>query len=136
MIVSLITKLLGGTLLDKLIGAYVQIRKADAEGDAIAAETLVKSLEVEVESQRIAREIRLSTSGFWEMRLITFLIAAPLALHQLIVVYDTLDTSIALAIPKLPPPFDEYQGAILMSFFGLQVGNKLLDTAAYVLRKR
>jgi hypothetical protein len=53
------------------------------------------------------------------MRLITAVIAGCFALHLVLV---TLDTCFALGwrIAKFPAPFDEWEGTILLSFFGVQ----------------
>lgn len=79
--------------------------------------------------RQTAKEIRLATASFWEMRLITFLIAATFTLHLILV---GLDTCFALGwkIAKFPAPFDEWQGLILLSFFGVQVVGQGIRTVA------
>lgn len=66
-----------------------------------------------------AKEIRLATAGFWEMRLMTFLIALPFVVHVNLVGLDTNFLGGSLRVPKFPAPFDEWEGAILLSFFGV-----------------
>jgi hypothetical protein len=127
-------------LLSPILGTVEKIydRKltAETESKKLAADLAVKQMEGDQAARLNAKEIRLATAGFWEMRLLTFVIAAPLALHQALVVYDTMNTSVNLAIPALPAPFNKYQGTILLSFFGLQIGNKVFDTAAYIFGRR
>lgn len=82
-----------------------------------------------------AKEIRLATASFWEMRLITFLIAACFVSHLILV---TLDTNFAFGwrIAKFPSPFDEWEGLILLSFFGVQViGTGVRTVAATAIVK-
>jgi hypothetical protein len=75
---------------------------------------------------------RNQTSGFWEMRLLTFIIGGCFTLHLLAV---TLDTIFALGwrIAKYPAPFDQYEGSILLSFFGLMAGVTTVSAVARTL---
>jgi hypothetical protein len=75
---------------------------------------------------------RSQTSGFWEMRLLTFIIGGCFTLHLLAV---TLDTIFALGwkIAKYPAPFDQYEGSILLSFFGLMAGVTTVSAVARTL---
>lgn len=75
-------------------------------------------------------QVRLATAGFWEMRLITFLIAVPFVLHLWLVAYDTLTTGTSWEIADwnveaFPAPFNEWEGAILLSFFGIYAAGKV-----------
>lgn len=88
-----------------------------------------------VESERIQAEwakakldamlqVRLATAGFWEMRLITFLIAVPFVFHLWTVWLDT-QFQFGWKIAAFPSPFNEWQGAILLSFFGIYAAGKV-----------
>jgi hypothetical protein len=88
-----------------------------------------------VESERIEAEwakakldailqVRLATAGFWEMRLITFLIAVPFVFHLWTVWLDT-QFQFGWKIAAFPSPFNEWQGAILLSFFGIYAAGKV-----------
>lgn len=103
-------------------------------GDALKvfAEIYAKNKDSKVESERIEAEwakakldamlqVRLATAGFWEMRLITALIAGCFTLHLVLVTLDTC-FQFSWSIPAFPQPFAEWEGAILLSFFGLQAG--------------
>lgn len=72
--------------------------------------------------RQASKEIRLATAGFWEMRVMTFLIAFPFVVHVNLVGLDTNFLSGTLRVPKFPAPFDEWEGAILLSFFGVAAG--------------
>lgn len=127
---------LTGNVFNKLVSVYEAKLNADNDAKKLAADLAEKQIVADMEARTNAKEIRLATSGFWEMRLITFLIAAPFVAHLWAVTYDTLDTSVYLGIPALPKPFSDYQGAILLSFFGVQVASKGLDVLAYIFGRR
>jgi len=84
------------------------------------------------------RDVRLATAGFWEQRLLAFLIALPFVIHVQLVGLDTNFLGGTLAVPKFPAPFDEWEGAILLSFFGISAGAGVAKAviAAGVLRGR
>lgn len=109
---------LTGNGLSRLVDAYAAKKDSALERDRLEADVIKARIEAEVEGRRNATEIRKGTAGFWEMRLISFVIAAPFALHAAAV---GLDTTFGLGwqIAAYPPPFDEWEGAILLSFFGV-----------------
>lgn len=86
-----------------------------------ATQIALKQIDVELEARAAARDIRLATAGFWEMRLITALIAGCFTLHLCAVTLDTV-FALGIKINKFPAPFDQWEGAILLSFFGVQAG--------------
>ncbi|MGX9389644.1 hypothetical protein ACWX0O_01845 [Nitrobacteraceae bacterium UC4449_H16] len=65
-----------------------------------------------------------ATSGFLEMRVITFIIAGVYTLHLVLVGLDTMFgwTWNGSPVNAFPPPFNEWEGSILLSFFGLTAG--------------
>lgn len=69
-------------------------------------------------------QVRLATAGFWEMRLITFLIAVPFVFHLWTVWLDT-QFRFGWKVAAFPSPFNEWQGAILLSFFGIYAAGKV-----------
>lgn len=69
-------------------------------------------------------QVRLATAGFWEMRLITFLIAVPFVFHLWTVWLDT-QFRFGWQVAAFPSPFNEWQGAILLSFFGIYAAGKV-----------
>lgn len=101
----------------------------------IIADVHVKELEAEMEQRWQAAEIRRETAGFWEMRALTFLIAAPFALHAGAVGLDTT-FRFGWGVPAYPPPFDEWEGRILLSFFGVQVVSGGIMAIAGAIRRR
>ena len=120
---------------EQLRQARLDSLNAQNNEQRIIADLRVKELEFQQEAARNALEVRRETAGFWEMRLITFVIAGCFAFHLLLV---TLDTCFRLGwgIPAYPEPFDQWQGAILLSFFGVQVVGQGITAIAGAIRGR
>jgi len=91
-----------------------------ASGD-MQTKVALAQIEAEVQARQVSRDIRNATSGFWEMRLISFLIASCFTLHLVAVSLDTV-FKLGWAVSKFPAPFADWEGAILLSFFGVQGG--------------
>lgn len=106
-------------LFKPLLEAYKTKKQAENDYNRLAAEVTLKQIDRDIEARRGIKEIRLATAGFWEMRVLTAFIAAPFAVHAAAVGLDTT-FGFGWAIASYPAPFDEWQGAILLSFFGLQ----------------
>jgi len=130
-----IVRWITGDLVGQLTKAYETKLRADTDERRIIADVAIRELESKLEAHREAAEIRRATAGFWEMRLITFLIASCFTLHLVLV---TLDTCFRLGwrIPAFPHPFDEWQGAILLSFFGIQAASQGISAIAAAIRSR
>jgi hypothetical protein len=113
-----ILNLLSGGLLDKVIGAWQtrEARKLEALNDEQR-----RAYDERQAIRRDVHEIRMATANFWEMRLITFLIALPFVIHLWVVGLDTIWPQ-PWNVNPFPAPFDEWEGAILLSFFGIAGG--------------
>lgn len=110
--VSWIMTLSGSSILNDVIAGLT------TTGD-VNAKVAIEQIRAEVAARQQVATIRQATAGYWEMRLITFLIAGCFTLHLCAVTFDTLFRA-GLAIPKYPAPFDEWEGTILCSFFAVQ----------------
>lgn len=132
---SALIRLITGDLLGKLADAYQAKLKAETETGKLVADVAIKDIERQIADKAAAKEIRLATAGFWEMRLLTFLIAAPFVVHLNLVALDTC-FRLGWAIPKFPDPFPAYQGAILLSFFGVHVVGQGITALASAIRGR
>lgn len=134
---TFLLKLLGGSMLGEIRGLLADSRNSSVDSERIAAEVAIRRIDAETAARQNAREIRLATAGHWEMRLITALIAGTATLHYVLVGLDTC-FRLGWRIPAFPPPFDQWQGAILLSFFGVQAVSKGVSSiaAAVVLRRR
>lgn len=121
--------------IDALTETYLKHKDSAVESERVKADVAKRRLDNELDAQRGARQVRLATSGMWEMRLLTFLIAAPFVLHSGAVGLDTT-FSFGWGIPAYPSPFDEWEGAILLSFFGLYAGVGGLKVIASAIATR
>lgn len=126
---------LTGSGLKALAEIYSKGKDSQVESERIAADYAKAKLDAMIAAQRQATEVRLATAGFWEMRLITAIIAGCFTLHLLLV---SLDTCFALGwrVAAFPPPFDEWEGRVLLSFFALQAGLKGIDAIAGAIGRR
>lgn len=124
-----------GDLVGQLTKAYAVKKQADTAEQKLIADAAIKDIEAKMEARRHAAEIRLETAGFWEMRLVTFVIAGCFSFHLLLVTIDTC-FRLGWSIPAFPTPFDEWQGAILLSFFGVQVAGQGITAVASAIRGR
>lgn len=106
-----------GGMLDKLLGF---VARRESERLAAMNSEQQRVHEDRLAARQAAKEIRMATADFWEMRLMTFLIAAPFVAHLWLVGIDTMWPQ-PWNVEKWPPPFDEWEGAILLSFFGVSV---------------
>ena len=77
---------------------------------------------------------RQSTSGFLEMRILTFLIALPFVVHVNLVGLDTC-FKLGWKVNAFPAPFDQWEGSILLSFFGLTAGLLSIKAVTSVFRR-
>jgi len=132
---SALVRWITGDLVGQLTRAYESKLKADTDERRIIADVAIRDLEARLAAHREATEIRRATAGFWEMRVITCVIAACFTLHLVLV---TMDTCFRLGwrIPAFPSPFDEWQGAILLSFFGIQAASQGISAIAAAIRSR
>lgn len=124
-----------GDLVGQLTKAYEIKKQAETAEDKLVADAVIKDIEARMAAKAQATEIRLATAGFWEMRVLTFLIAAPFALHAAAVGIDTT-FSFGWRIAAYPQPFNEWEGAILLSFFGVQVAGQGISAIASAIRGR
>lgn len=128
--------LLGGkSPLDALTDAYGKYKDSAVKSDQLKADVIEKRIDAHIESEKRMNEVRLATAGFWEMRLFTVLIAFPFVLHANAVGLDTT-FELGWGIPAFPSPFDEWEGVILLSFFGVYAGTKAVTALAGAFASR
>lgn len=123
-------------LAGALTKAYEAKLTAQTSEQAKVAETVIADINRQIEAQRASNEVRLATAGYWEMRLATAVIAWTVAAHFALVGIDTMRTDIHWGIPPLPKPMDEWEGAIVLSLFGLQVANKGIGALVSAIRRK
>lgn len=116
-------KFLSTGILEKLLGAWAH--KQDVQAQIIKA-----GIEGELKAREVSRDVRLATAGFWEMRLATAIIAFCFILHLVLITIDTVTTGTRFEIagwnvPAFPEPINEWEGAIILSFFGLYAASRI-----------
>lgn len=126
---------LTGDFVSALTRAYELKLKAENDQQRLIADAAIADINRQIEQARNAKDVRLVSAVFWEMRLVTAVIAGCFALHLALV---TLDTCFAFGwrIAKFPAPFDEWQGMILLSFFGIQAFGGGVNAIANAIRGR
>ena len=135
MIPQLLASLIGGPIVKALIEGYRAKLDAANTSERIAADLAIKDIEAGIAARAHAKEIRMATAGFWEMRLLTFAIALPFVSHLWAVWLDT-QFRFGWGIPKFPPPFDEWEGAILLSFFGIYTLGRTVQSMGTAIAMR
>lgn len=132
---TFIVRWITGSLVGQLTDAYKAKLAAGNETERVVADVAIKDIERQMADRQAAKEIRLQTSGFWEMRLITAIIAGGAATHFALVTLDTC-FDFAWSVAAYPKPFDEWEGAILLSFFGVQAISQGIGGIASAIRGR
>lgn len=132
---SAILKWLTGDVLGKLTDAYIKAKDSAVESERVKADIIKKQIDAEIAARQASLEVRLATAGFWEMRLITFIIAACFTLHLVLVTLDTC-FKLGMAVPAFPAPFDQWEGTILLSFFGIYTVGKGVNALASAISSR
>ena len=127
MLLSLFWKLagfLGGSTFDKLLGGLADLLQRRASDDlarfqtGVAAdkEIALKRVEADIEARKLQAQIVEADRGWWVTSWIRPLIVYPCVLHFGAIVLDST-FRLGWAIAKLPPPYDGYEQAIILSFF-------------------
>jgi hypothetical protein len=136
--IGMVSRWLVGGGLRALTGELMRARNemasaATAQARA-AAEVRVKEIEADLAHRRAIAEVRTATSGQWEMRVLVLVAGLPPALHFGAVCLDSAlpDLFPGWTVHALPTPMNEWQGAIILSLFGLSA----VKIAAATLRRR
>ena len=123
--------LLGGGAFRALTGqlqqAFAAYEAAQTDATRQAAQVEIQRLQGLIAMQQQAANIRLATAGQWEMRLLVFLAGIGPVLHYLAVC--TVSTWPGYfkgwTVLALPAPMDQWEGYVILSFFGLGAINKI-----------
>lgn len=110
-----------GALTRELGAARADLSNAATAQAREAARVRVAELEADLAHRRAIAEVRIATAGQWEMRVLVLAGGLPPALHFGAVCLDSAlpDLFPGWTVHALPSPMDEWQGAILLSLFGL-----------------
>ncbi|WP_342643434.1 hypothetical protein [Rhodoligotrophos ferricapiens] len=126
---------LSGGVLDRVLAYFERQATTEVESERVRAAVISEYIKAELEARKAASQIRLATNGYWEMRFITAIIAGCFTLHLVMV---TLDTCFKLGwrVFAFPEPFNEWQGAIILSFFGIYTVGKGISAIAGAIALR
>lgn len=116
--------LLGGATFDRLLGGIADVLRKRADDElarfqtGVAADTQIALARVnaQLEARRLQSEIIQADRGWWVTSWIRPLIVYPCVLHFGAIVLDST-FGFGWGIARLPPPYDGYEQAIILSFF-------------------
>ncbi len=116
--------LLGVGTFDKLLGGIAEVLRKRADDElarfqtGVAADTqiAIAQVQAQIEARKLQTEIIQADRGWWVTSWIRPLIVYPCVLHFGAIVLDST-FGFGWGIAKLPPPYDGYEQAIILSFF-------------------
>ena len=127
MLTSILLKLVGlfgGGMFDTLIGRVADYLRQKASDDLARFQTGVQAdtqialsqVNAQIEARKLQAQIMEADRGWWVTSWIRPLIVYPCVLHFGAIVLDST-FAFGWGIAKLPPPYDSYEQAIILSFF-------------------
>ena len=127
MLTSILLKLagwFGGGVFDTLIGRVADYFRQKASDDlarfqtGVQADTQIALAQVnaQIETRKLQAQIMEADRGWWVTSWIRPLIVYPCVLHFGAIVLDST-FMFGWGVAKLPPPYDGYEQAIILSFF-------------------
>jgi hypothetical protein len=116
--------LLGGATFDALLGRLAEYLRARANDDLARYQTGVQAdtqiaiahVNAQIEARKVQAQLIQADRGWWVTAFIRPLIVYPCVLHFGAIVIDSTFL-LGWGIAKLPPPYDGYEQAIILSFF-------------------
>lgn len=125
---SWVLKWLTGGFLDKLLVVYSKRQDTNA---LIAVETI----KAEIETRKLQKEIIIVESGWAVTRWMRPFVFYPLALHLGLVAADSI-FHFSWDVSALPAPMDQWQGAIILSFFLVRPIEKATNILTEYFRRK
>jgi hypothetical protein len=127
MLAQLVFKLLGlfgGGVFDTLINRVADLLRQKASDDlarfqaGVAADSQIAlaQLNAQIETRKLQAQIMQADRGWWVTAWIRPLIVYPCVVHFGAIVLDSTFL-FGWGIARLPPPYDSYEQAIILSFF-------------------
>lgn len=99
------------------IGKFLDYRTQRA---IVEGQVMRESIKADIELNRIKKEMHVINQGWWATRWIVPGFAYPLIVWWGAVILDSLYQFPNWNVAALPPPLDEWAGAIIMSFFAVR----------------
>jgi hypothetical protein len=115
---------IGGATFDALLGRLAEYLRARANDDLARYQTGVQAdtqiaiahVNAQIEARKVQAQLIQADRGWWVTAFIRPLIVYPCVLHFGAIVIDSTFL-LGWGIAKLPPPYDGYEQAIILSFF-------------------
>ena len=107
---------LGGGVLDKVLAHLSARAAAEGEAERLRSEAAIEAVRAEVDRRRAQRDVLIAEQGSWLTRLPRPLFAIPLGIWWAAVIADSL-MHFSWNVAALPPPLDEWAGAIITALF-------------------
>lgn len=119
-----IAGLFGGGTVDALLGRLSDYLRAKANDDLARYQTGVQAdtqialarINAEIETRKLQTQLVQADRGWWVTAWVRPLIVYPCVAHFGAIVLDST-FGFGWGIAKLPPPYDGYEQAIILSFF-------------------
>lgn len=126
---------LSGGAFDKIVTAVVGIVNKKTEAQIVAMgvgkDALASALQANIELNKQ----KIEQTGWWGAKLIILIAGVPSAVHFGAVMLDST-FRFGWGIPKVPPPYDSYEWAIVQSFFLVMPAMTLVGGFVQWLTKR
>ncbi len=107
---------LGSAVLQPVLGFLASRAAVEVDGFKTAAGLDTDAYKAALAAQVELARLRAAASGWWGARLIVMVAGGSAALHFAAVMLDST-FRFGWGVPKVPPPYDGYEWAIVQSFF-------------------
>lgn len=114
MMMSVLNWLSGG-VIERFLGFMERTEKARLDS---MSEERRQAYEDARDRRATAKEVRLATAGFWEMRVLTAAVLFMFVSHLGLIWFDTMWPQ-PWEVAKFPEPISEYEWQIILSLFGI-----------------
>jgi hypothetical protein len=114
----LLSLIFGAGIPDQLRRAYEARLAAENDAERLA-------IDAQIEAMKIAQINRLATPDNPGLRAAIAIVALALSLHLAAVVTASVFPALGWTVHALPPPMNDWQGAILLSLFGLSAVTRI-----------
>ncbi len=115
---------LGAPAFDNVLGRVADMLRAKASDDLARHQTNVQAdtqvalaqITAQIETRKLQAQVMQADRGWWVTAWVRPLIVYPCVIHFGAIVLDST-FRFGWGIAKLPPPYDGYEQAIILSFF-------------------
>jgi hypothetical protein len=131
-VIALVLRLLGGGLLDKVLGSLKARADSEVERERIGATVAIEHVKAELARRQAQRDVLVAEQGRTVTALMRPAFAYPLALYYGAVIADSLFL-FNWNVAALPSPIGDWSGWIISAIFLSESGERIAQT---VMRRR